>query len=200
MLLFSGQFAYLFAQGYDCSEQNLEFIYIAHDRTTPVNKICEILDERYKDAFYYADNALIIYLASQDDPIIVTVNVGKDNRKDYDLIVNALQSQLEHDIDPASDVDNIVDIFNSDDFLNPDGTPRYKSFRMTYFVTPLFWTMGYNADIIAALHFILDLESLDTSYFMSDVYYPDNGSFCYDESHPFGETYEFANINVLPIL
>ena len=68
------------AQDISTSEQTLEFYYIAHDRTSPVGKICDFIKERQKEATYYKDLAMIFYLANGDAPMIVRMNLPGDNR------------------------------------------------------------------------------------------------------------------------
>ena len=92
------------AQDISTSEQTLEFYYIAHDRTSPVGKICDFIKERQKEATYYKDLAMIFYLANGDDPMIVRMNMPGDNREDFQDIINALQQQMSHDINPRDDV------------------------------------------------------------------------------------------------
>ncbi len=188
------------AQQPKSSDQTLEFYYIAHDRTSPVGKICDFIKDRYKEATYYKDLAMIFYLADGENPMIVKMNLPGDNRADFQNILNALQQQLSHDINPKDDIRNITNLFNEIDFVDNAGVPSFRSFQWVSFVTPLFWQMQYNEDVIAALYFVLDLESLPSDYITIDIYYDSNDEFKYDNEIPFGPKDMCGPCNILPLL
>lgn len=188
------------AQEYDKSEQTLEFYYIAHDRTTPVGKVCDFILDRYKEATYYKDLAMIFYLANGDNPYIVRMNMEGDNRKDFDNIINALQQHMSHEISPNDDRYFITELFNETDFMENNGKLRYKTFQWVSFVTPIFWQMGYNEDILASLYFILDMNKLSTDNFTMDIYYDNDGNFRYNSSKPFGDKKLCNRSNIMPLL
>lgn len=190
----------IFAQELKSSEQTLEFYYIAHDRTTPVGKVCDFIQERAKEATYYKDLAMIFYLANGDNPTIIRMNLKGDNRKDFNLVINGLQQQLSHDINPNSDRRIITELFNDVDFVDEEGNPLYRSFQWISFITPLFWQMGYNEDVLASLYFILDLGSLPSDYLSMDVYYDNDSNFKYNNRKPFGDKELCGQCNILPLL
>jgi hypothetical protein len=188
------------AQDISTSEQTLEFYYIAHDRTSPVGKICDFIKERQKEATYYKDLAMIFYMANGDAPMIVRMNLPGDNREDFQDIINALQQQMSHDINPRDDVRLISQLFNDVDFAYDDRNPRFRSFQWVSFITPLFWQMQYNEDVIAALYFILELDTLPEDYLTMDIYYDSKESLEYNSEIPFGLKDMCGPCNILPLL
>lgn len=188
------------AQEYDKSEQTLEFYYIAHDRATPVGKVCDFIQDRYKEATYYKDLAMIFYLANGDNPLIVRMNMQGDNRKEFDNIINALQQHMSHEVSPNDDKRIITELFNDTDFLESNGELSYRTFQWVSFVTPIFWQMGYNEDILASLYFILEMNKLSADTFTMDIYYDNDGSFRYNSAKPFGDKKLCNRSNIMPLL
>lgn len=188
------------AQDINTSEQTLEFYYIAHDRTSPVGKICDFIKERQKEATYYKDLAMIFYLADGENPMIVKMNLPGDNRQDFQNIINSLQQQMSHDISPIGDIKSVTDLFNEVDFVDSEGNPCFRSFQWISFVTPLFWQMQYNEDVIAALYFILDMGNLPEDYLTMDIYFDSDSSFKYNSKTPFGLKDICGPCNILPLL
>lgn len=188
------------AQEFPASQQTFEFYYIAHDEQTPVGKVCDFLIERQKEATYYNDLAMVFYLANGDDPLIVRMNLPEDNRKDFQKIINALQQQISHDISPKADREEIVRLFNEVDFVDDQGNLSFRTFQWISFVTPMFWQMKYNEDVLAALYFILDMGQLPEGYLTMDVYYDNATPLNYNKRFPFGEKNLCGPCNILPLL
>lgn len=188
------------AQEVQAPQQTLEFYYIAHDKQTPVGKVCDFLIERQKEATYYKDLAMVFYLANGDNPMIVRMNLQGDNRKEFQNIINALQQQISHDISPKADREEIVRLFNELDFVDDEGNPNFKSFQWISFVTPMFWQMKYNEDVLAALYFILDMGQLPEGYLTMDVYYDNATPLNHNKKYPFGEKNMCGPCNILPLL
>ena len=165
-----------------------------------MGKICEFIKERQKEATYYKDLAMIFYLANGDNPMIVRMNMPGDNRADFQNIINALQQQMSHDVNPRDDVRIITQLFNEVDFAYDDRNPRYRSFQWVSFITPLYWQMQYNEDVIAALYFILELDRLPEDYLIMDIYYDSKESLEYNSEIPFGLKDICGPCNILPLL
>lgn len=166
--------------------QSLEFIYIAHDRTTPVNALCERLTEVYDYASQDEGQGVVFYLANADSPRIVRMNLPGDNREDLAGLLGELRYKSAHEIYPDVDQEEIVELFNTLDFLNDSGRPAFSTFTMTWYVTPTFWSLGYNEALIARLYFTLDLGSLPSNYFNMDIWHARDDGLKYDEALPFG--------------
>ena len=188
------------AQDISTREQTLEFYYIAHDRTSPIGKICDFIKERQKEATYYKDLAMIFYLADADSPIVVKMNLPGDNRADFQNIINALQQNMSHDINPRDDIRQITELFNEIDYIDDNGNPRFRSFQWISFITPLFWQMQYNEDVIAALYFIMDMDKLSEDYLTIDIYYDSENPLNYNKEIPFGPKEICGQCNIMPLL
>ena len=166
--------------------QSLEFVYVAHDRTTPVNALCERLTEIHDYAMQDESMAVIFYLANADAPRIVRMNLPGDNRDDLGGLLGEIRYKSAHEIFPDVDQEEIVRLFDEVDFLNDSGNPSFTSFKMTWSVNPTFWSLGYNESLIARLFFTLDLGSLSGGYFNMEVWHARNDGLKYDEEMPFG--------------
>ncbi len=140
-------------------ERDYNFHYISHDRATPVNKLSSALQSAYDDAVEY-DNIAVFYLANGSSPMIVRVNTPDDNRGDFPRLIGQLQEVISHDVDAYSDVDSIMSFLETHPFAESDGHLRYQSVNWKYFVSSIFWTMGYNEALIATLYWALDMKRI----------------------------------------
>ena len=60
--------------------------------------------------------------------------------------------------------------------------------------------MQYNEDVIAALYFILELDTLPEDYLTMDIYYDSKESLEYNSEIPFGLKDMGGPCNILPLL
>ena len=108
--------------GQQKSEQDLAFIYIAHDEYTAVQSLIERLKDAFTDAINYPESrAVIFYLANAENPIVVQVNTKNDNQQEFDRIVDELQTKRSHNVEPVVDCAKIQEIFNADDIIDENG-------------------------------------------------------------------------------
>lgn len=150
--------------------RTLTFVYIVHDRTTPVNSLAEKLEEFYNQGQRFPENAYIFYLANRNRPNVVTQNLPNDNSKDFEtLILGELQNRLEHNINVGYDVDSIIDIFNQNDFLNETGNLKYESVIWDFYVTEDFWASKNHESLIAKLYWIMDIAKLKEQDFRFQI-------------------------------
>ena len=181
----------------DSVEQELTFVYIAHDENTPTSELIKRLRSVYEDAVNYPEScAAIFYLPNGEYPKVVRVNVGKDNRSEFVEIVGALQSTRSHDVDSNVDIETIQKIFEEVDIINESGYKRFASVQWIYYINSTFWTLKYNEDIIAALYFIMDMEPLIKSKYLKVTMY-------YSEEHdkiPYNRQQPFGEMNLCPLL
>lgn len=162
------------------------FVYIAHDRTTPVQRLSRILQEMYDDAVKYG-HACVFYLANNQSPNIVSVNIGNDNRKDFGaMIIGELQNKLSHDISPRFDLATIVDIFNKNDYLLSNQELRYASVTWNFYTSERFWDGGYNESLIAPLYWIMEVDKMQELDFYFNVYHSEDDELEIDETSSFG--------------
>lgn len=148
-------------------DQSLEFFYIAHDRTTPVNDLCDRLEYVYETALSYEDQAVIFYLPNYDQPIVVTVNLPGDNRDDFKKIISELRVKPSHEAYIDVDIETITNILNTHDFITDDGEARFTSVNFCWYVNPDFWVFQYNESLIANIYFTFDMNQYHKSGYMT---------------------------------
>jgi len=162
------------------------FVYIAHDRTTPVQRLSRILQEMYDDAVKYG-HACVFYLANNQSPNIVCVNIGNDNRKDFGaMIIGELQNKPSHDISPRFDLETIVNVFNQDDFLLNIQELKYTSVTWNFYTSEWFWNGGYNESLMASLYWIMEVDKMQELDFYFNVYHSEDDELEVDETLLFG--------------
>ena len=144
----------LFAQ-----EQSLQFYYIMKDHNIKVNPLVEELRDIFDFARVERTSAAIFYLANWDEPIIVKVNLPGDNQKDMDKLFEALVTKSETTVNPSSDLAMISKLFDDIPLVKPDGSRAFSRVEFNYYVTPTFWDLSYNEQVIAALYFIMDMDA-----------------------------------------
>ncbi len=139
-------------------EKTLEFYYIAHSYDSRVEDICEMLEDRYEEAFEYDDCALIFYLPNGDNPLVFRMNLEQDDRNRFENFLGELRSRNYHDTYVYVDKERIVELFNQYDFLNDNGKKNFSEVRINWFVNDSFWSSGNNEYLIEPLFFILDIN------------------------------------------
>ena len=165
--------------------QSLEFYYISHDRTTPVNDLCNRLESVYETAMSYEDFAVIFYLPNYDEPKIVKMNLPGDNRDEFKHIISELRLKSAHEIYADINYANIVDLVNTHDFIDESGTPTFTSVLFCWYVNPDFWQFLYNEKLIAALYFNLELNKY-TGYVTTEIWHAAGDGLEIDKEKPFG--------------
>ena len=161
-------------------EKELEINYIAHDHYT--NHLLDAIDEIYQVSAYNKNRNTYLYLANADKPVVV--KCVPDRKKEFEELRNLIGSQIKHNVWPEVDIKGIIDLLDSDDFIDGSGKPRYSFFTLNFYVTPSFFMYGYNETLIARLFW--DLELPGKSDFAVNVYHPEGDGYQYDEEHIFG--------------
>lgn len=159
----------------------LAFYYISQDFSTPIEKICEVLEDEYRTAISYDDYKVVFYLPNYDQPLIVKINTEDDNRSDFETLITEIRSKYTHDTSPYTDISNIVDIFDKNDFASDD----LDMVRMNWYVNPTFWTMQYNESLIASLYFILELDKYEDKVSI-DIWHSSDDGLKINRRNPFG--------------
>ena len=187
--------------GQQKSEQDLAFIYIAHDEYTAVQSLIERLKDAFTDAINYPESrAVIFYLANAENPIVVQVNTKNDNQQEFDRIVDELQTKRSHNVEPVVDCAKIQEIFNADDIIDENGKGLYRSVEWTYYVNSTFWALMYNESVIASLFFIMDMEEMiESGYLRVNIMHGADDSLPYNEESPFGAKALCASKKFLPM-
>lgn len=187
--------------GQEKSQQDLAFIYIAHDEYTAVQSLIERLKGAFADAINYPESrAVIFYLANAENPIVVQVNTKNDNQQEFDRIVDELQTKRSHNVEPVVDCARIQEIFNADDLIDDEGKGLYRSAEWTYYVNSTFWALMYNESVIASLFFIMDMEEMiESGYLRVNIMHGADDTLPYNEESPFGPKALCASKKFLPM-
>ncbi|MBQ3147892.1 MAG: hypothetical protein IJB87_00850 [Alistipes sp.] len=161
----------LFVCGYVNAQTNLNkdltFVYISHDENTPTQALISRLKEIYTDAMNYPeDRAAIFYLTNGDNPIVVKMNVKNSNPKDFESLVEDLQSKRAHDVFPETDCEKILEVFAENDLVDEKGEPLFRSVEWNYYVNSTFWKLNNNEYVIAALYWALEMEKMIESQYL----------------------------------
>ena len=182
----------IIAQDAGYSSMNLHFVYIAHETSTPVNKLCEKLRTLRDDAIEVED-AFIIYLSDGRQSLLSLTNLkdfnqkGRDQESAYVDIIAALQDTNSHDVIAREDRKNIINIFDEFNFTNEAGQLLFSSVVMDFYVGPSFWALGNNEKIIAHLFTAFKAADFPRDKFSFNVYKPKGQTLGYDKGMPFGD-------------
>lgn len=191
-LLFSA-FLSVSAAG-DSSTQELRFIYITNSVDTPTASLTKHLKQVYKDGMNYG-YPTIFYLSNMNNSIVASIGLGRDDTKAFGEIINILQTSTYNNVDANHDLENIMDIFDSVDFLDENGKFRYQSMVWDFFINQSFWNLGYNDKIIAGLYYILDIDNIPDGCFRLRIQYSGSGDLAYSLPKPFGGRLDCSKIN-----
>lgn len=190
------------AQDIDASK-NYTFIYIAHDVSTPIDRLSDKLREAYRDAVQF-DNVAIFYMSNGQNPIIVKVlPSGNDNRDDFEkVLMNELQEMNSHDVDSEIDAETIIDLLSENNFESY-GYINYALVNLNFYIGSLFWTLGDNENIISRVYFVLDIAKFKNQDLAFNVYCneEDIDDLYYEDGKPFGDKNVCSinsNITILP--
>lgn len=165
---------------------SLKFIYINHSSDTPVSELTEYLKRNYKDAKNH-DWPLIIYLSNMGRPFIAVAGISSvDYDDEFSELIGELQEKRYHEVDPKSDVEHIVELFNEYDFINDYGSPKFDSMTWSFYVNNEYWKLGYNELVIAQLYYVLNIASLPQDFLNLQICYSGEDELEYDEECPFG--------------
>lgn len=170
--------------------QTLQVFYITKDYTTEVNPLCLDLKDMFNAAEKDPSQAVVFFLANSTSPLIVKVNLPGDNRKDFDKIIGALMTKSETIINPSADLRAMVALFDEIKLLSNVGSPEFMSAEIRFYVTPTFWELGYNEQLIAATYFTLGMDepwAKTDHYFDMSIYHCESDGLEVDESSPFGD-------------
>lgn len=168
--------------------QRLQIIYITKDYTTEVTPLCSELLDMFSFAERENSEAKVFYLANSDSPQIVRINLPGDNRKDFDQLIGAITTKSETIVNPATDLRNLVEIFEEFPPLDEDGNRNFQDIEIIYYVTPTFWELQYNEQLIASAYFSLEMDSeWAKDYFTMSIYHSGSDGLAVDESKPFGD-------------
>ena len=184
---------------------NFHFVYIDHEPTTPVVKLCERIIKLYSDA---KENSqpLIVYLSNGDEPYLVTANLAsadstaQDTDAAFYQLIDELQRSVYHEVDEKADRTHV------DALIGPEGkwplfvgdTMVYKSVTLDFYIGKRFWNLYYNEEIIARLFLSLNISKFWDRYprtqLAFNVFKAKGEQLHYSEGNPFG-MHNYENIN-----
>ena len=165
--------------------QDFEFYYISHDRTTPVDDLCDRLEYIYENALGDESYAVIFYLPNYDEHIEVRINLEDDNRDDFSILVRELREKDAHENYAYHDYESIMKLINKYDFIDEEGNRQYSSVLFCWYVTPYFWDWGCNESLIARLYFTLELDKYRDNV-STQIWHAQYDGLQVDERNPFG--------------
>ncbi len=189
---------------------NFHFVYIDHESSTPVSKICRYLIKIYNDAQETGDK-LVIYLANEEKPFISFMNIAdpsidlhRDSLRYFEEIIDELQNVNYHDVYADVDLNIIKQLLGIDGsiplFKEVDYEERlsFKSVTMDFYIGKRFWALNYNEAIIANLFVSLQIPKFMKKYPVTslafNVFKPEGEQLEYPERMPFGQN-NLENIN-----
>lgn len=181
------------------------FIYIDHEATTPVNRLCDDIKQMREDQLEseFGDKVMIYLstgLQSNNYHMLSLTNLkdlkGEDNDNDeaFNKIISALQSSVYHAVSAKNDVANIIKLFKDYRVINADYSLNHNHITIDFYVGKNFWLQEYNHKIIAHLFAALQLDKLSTALCDINIHYPSEAPISYSINQPFGR-YNLQNIN-----
>lgn len=187
----------------DPSTLNFHLVYIDHEpypATSP--SLCSRLARLRRDAAE-TSNILIVYLANEDEPLLSFTNIAdpdpslhRDSLAAFNEIIDAIQDIPSHEPNATTDVSllkELIGIAGTYPIINEignEGTLRYNSVTIDFYIGPRFWNLRYNDNIIAQLYSILRLSKYMKQYprknLQFNVYYASGQTLKHPEGKPFG--------------
>lgn len=174
--------------------QEFEFYYISHDRTTPVDDLCDRLERAYENALDDEEYAVVFYLPNYDQHIEVRINLEDDNRTDFNLLIRELREKDAHENYAYHDYEAIMNLINKYDFIDEEGNLTYNSVLFCWYVTPYFWDWQCNESLIAKLYFTLELDKY-RGYVTTQVWHSRYDGIEVNERMPFGNKNLCSSMN-----
>ena len=180
--------------------KNYRFVYVAHDHTTPTNRLSELLAETYSNALDYGE-VVIFYMSNANTPIVINVNTPNDDNQDkFEDFIGELQNFTSHDVLARYDAREILKTISKNDFASSSNNLLYDHVRFDFYVGATFWQLGYNESLIPALYWALDIPSYSEDKVEFNVLHSSEDAQAeYSSKMPFGAK-NVSGINKLLIL
>jgi len=191
VFLFLASAPYLLAQ-----TQAFQFCYITKDYNTKVNPLVTEIRDLYEEARIDSGIGAVFYLADWDTPIIVKVNLPGDNRADMEKIFEALVTKSETTVNPRADLDKIPALFEEFPLQTPSGSPAFMEAEFRFYVSPTFWELFYNEQIISSLWYVMEFDQDWARRYVSfAIFHQEGDGLSPNEDAPFGLMDLCANYN-----
>lgn len=171
----------------NAQNSSFQFLYITKDYNTKVNPLIEEIKDIYDFVRGDSSCGAIFYLPDRDTPIVVKVNLPGDNHKDIDRIFSALVTKSETAVNPSADLKRIPELLEEHPLLSPAGRTLFTEVEFRFYVSPTFWELFYNEQVIASLWFILELDQAWARNYVSlNVFHQKGDGLVPDAKQPFG--------------
>lgn len=190
-------FAAVNVEAADTKDKTMCFVYIAESDLTDNAAVANYLDLRYRKALSDKNFLLVIYLASEDNPLVVEINTPDDNRGDYPELLAEVKSVHINKVYPDSDLQRLVALFEKLEMFSQSYDIMYDSVDWHFHVTSDFWKQGYNESLISSLCFVMGVDHFENTNFRLRCYFSRYDDFEYDEAYPFGKK-NYCNLEFRP--
>ncbi len=160
-----------------------KFIYIVHDNKTDIAALTRFLEDEVGDLEYEEEdeaskNRTIVYLSSDDKPIIANMDSGNAaNASMSQSIIEELNNRTYHFANTDFDKTQTIDLLAANDFMDSEGKLNADLVKFEFYVTPDTWNVASN--YIASIYYALgidrfyDKKSPDYSHSLSfKIYFP----------------------------
>lgn len=201
------------AQKTDPATMDFHFVYIDHEAppATPSAQLCTRIDKLRRDAAE-TGNPLIIYMANDEKPYLSFTNLTdpnpslhRDSIEAFHDIIDVMQSVPSHEVDRETDLKNLTRLIGISgsyplfDERGNEGTMRFKSVTIDFYIGPRFWRLKHNERLIGQLFTILNLSKYMNMYprkkLSFNVFKAGNVELEYPEGKPFGDNGDINIIN-----
>lgn len=157
-----------YAQEDKRSEQALQFIYIVHDHTTPLDdneRLIGELDAIVSNTIEFGQVTVICLsngiLNEDGNWLLAEISEDVDNLDVYNKIKYELKNMNSHEFSIARDVKFIVNLFNEKyEFLDENGELYYESVTFDFYLTSKLCDDEYADDFIVPLYLAFDVPNL----------------------------------------
>lgn len=158
-----------YAQEDKRSEQALQFIYIVHDHTTPLDdneRLIGELDAIVSNTIEFGQVTVIclsngILNEDGNNWLLAEISEDVDNLDVYNKIKYELKNMNSHEFSIADDVEFIVNLFNDKyEFLDENGDLYYESVTFDFYLTSKLCDDEYADDFIVPLYLAFDVPNL----------------------------------------
>lgn len=167
------------------------FVYIDHETTTPVDRLCENIKD-LRDNALETHSGLVIYLSNGFYPMISMTNLpdasgNYSGDEKFNDIIAALQEENSHDVNPTIDTKKIVEVLAQSELLSNSQSLLWSSATLDFYTGPTFWNLNCNETLLSRLYFALDIpEVQENDELMFNVYKASTQELSVEEKHLFG--------------
>lgn len=173
------------------SNKSLYFVFIDHEPTTPVTKLCERLKSLRDDVLEIEDQ-MMVYLSDGMHPIVSLINMGdsgetRNTEEAFGKVISELQERVSNDVNPRVDLEEILNLFSTYNIVGEDGKLCYREVTMDFYLGPNFWSQEHHKKLLQRLYFLFQIPELEKGELMFNVFIPKGTTLSYEEGEVFGK-------------